>query len=208
MPFPLQASVSHWQNDLGWPLTALCVQGSRLHTQSTGQKAGRKRGSQNPRDAPLLFLGISFPICQVMRKDKKHPEEHRAPSLLWDLTGSQTFCGALGETEPLASTAPPWCPSPKTRAGCNASEARRPGKGSPHAASGPSYDSQSPPETSPHVCIGSWASRREEPTLSRAWKSRRILQPGQADLLAGVPALPPAAPLPKPHTGHDCMAQE
>lgn len=40
----------------------------------------------------------------------------------------------------------------------------------------------------------------------RAWKSQLILQPGQAGL-AGVSAPPPAAPLPKPHTGHDRMAR-
>lgn len=39
----------------------------------------------------------------------------------------------------------------------------------------------------------------------RAWKSQLILQPGQAGL-AGVSAPPPAAPLPKPHTGHERMA--
>lgn len=41
---------------------------------------------------------------------------------------------------------------------------------------------------------------------SRAWKSRLILL-GQASLTR-VPALPPATPLPKPHTGHDCMVRE
>lgn len=43
--------------------------------------------------------------------------------------------------------------------------------------------------------------------LGGAWKSRFILQPGQASL-AGVPAPPPATALPKPYTGHDRMAQE
>lgn len=38
-----------------------------------------------------------------------------------------------------------------------------------------------------------------------AWKSQLIPQRGQASL-AGVPAPPPATPLPKPCTGHEHMA--
>lgn len=43
----------------------------------------------------------------------------------------------------------------------------------------PNFNSQSPEEKRPHVCIGSCTRHWEELVLNRAWKSQLIPQPGQ-----------------------------